>query len=100
MTQSLSLATPRYSVQPRDQIFVKDCDFSSFTKNASKPLGQNTSKNLSSKCNLNLLYHTKEPVIDPPKKRFKKKTTIQKTAEAIGDLLSNEITSLKKFTRE
>ena len=37
----------RYSVQPRDQIFVYG--FLSFTKNMGTNIGKNTSRNLSSK---------------------------------------------------
>ena len=39
----------RYSVQPRDQIFVKDYGFLSFAKNMGKNIGKNISKNLSGK---------------------------------------------------
>ena len=39
----------RYSVQPRDQIFVKGYGFLSFAKNMGKNIGKNLSKNLSSK---------------------------------------------------
>ena len=39
----------RYSVQPRDQIFVKGHGFLSFTKNMGTNIGKNTSRNLSSK---------------------------------------------------
>ena len=38
-----------YSVQPRDQIFLKDYGFLSFAKNMGKEIGQNISKSLSSK---------------------------------------------------
>ena len=38
-----------YSVQPRDQIFLKDYGFLSFAKNTGKKIGQNISKSLSSK---------------------------------------------------
>ena len=36
----------RYSVQPRDQIFVKGYGFLSFAKNMGKNIGKNLSKNL------------------------------------------------------
>ena len=36
----------RYSVQPRDRIFVKSYRFLSFAKNMSKNIGKNVSKNL------------------------------------------------------
>ena len=35
----------RYSVQPRDQIFVKGYGFLSFAKNMDRNIGKNTSKN-------------------------------------------------------
>ena len=38
-----------YSVQPRDQIFVKAFRFLSFAKNMSQNIGKNISKNLSCK---------------------------------------------------
>ena len=39
----------RYSVQPRDRIFVKGYGFLSFAKNMGKNIGKNISKNLSGK---------------------------------------------------
>ena len=39
----------RYSVQPRDRIFLKGCGFLSFAKNMSKNISKNVSKNLSGK---------------------------------------------------
>ena len=39
----------RYSVQPRDRIFVKVYEFLSFAKNMGKNMGKNISKSLSSK---------------------------------------------------
>ena len=39
----------RYSVQPRDRIFVKSYGFLSFTKSMGKNIGKNISKNLISK---------------------------------------------------
>ena len=39
----------RYSVQPRDRIFVKGYRFFSFAKNMGKKIGKNISKNLSDK---------------------------------------------------
>ena len=38
-----------YSVQPRDRIFVKSYEFSSFTKNMGKNIAKNIIKSLSSK---------------------------------------------------
>ena len=39
----------RYSIQPRDQIFVKGYRFLSFDKNEGKYIDKNRSKNLPSK---------------------------------------------------
>ena len=39
----------RYSVQPREQIFVKSYGFSFFAKNMSKNNGKSKSKNLNGK---------------------------------------------------
>ena len=39
----------RYSIQPRDQIFVKGYRFLSFDKNKGKYIDKNRSKNLPSK---------------------------------------------------
>ena len=49
----------RYSVQPRDQIFVKGYGFSSFAENMSKNIGKKIIKNLSSKYSWKLLDHAK-----------------------------------------
>ena len=40
-----------YSVQPRDEIFLKSYGFLSFAKNMGRNIAENISKNLSSKCN-------------------------------------------------
>ena len=49
-----------YSVQPRDQIFLKSYGFLSFAKNLGKNIGKNISKNLSSKYSQKLLDHAKK----------------------------------------
>ena len=62
----------RYSVQPRDRMFLKDYEFLSFARNMVK----NTSKNLSSKYSQKLLDHAKQSATyalkTDSKKRFKK----------------------------
>ena len=45
----------RYSVQPRDRIFVKDYGFLSFNRNMDKNVGKNISRNLSRKYSQKLL---------------------------------------------
>ena len=49
----------RYSVQPRDRIFVKGYGFLSFAKNMGKNIGKNISKNLSGKYSKKILDHAK-----------------------------------------
>ena len=49
----------RYSVQPRDRIFVKGYGFLSFAKN----MGKNIGKNVSEKYSQKLLDHAKQYVI-------------------------------------
>ena len=50
----------RYSVQPRDQIFVKDYGFLCFVKNMGKNIGKNIIKSLNSKHNQKHLNHAKQ----------------------------------------
>ena len=50
----------RYSVQPRDRMFLKDYEFLSFARNMVK----NTSKNLSSEYSQKLLDHAKQSATD------------------------------------
>ena len=78
MTRSLSLATRRYSVQPRHQIFVKDSGKLVYI-----------SKNVSSQYSQKLLHHAKQSAANALKTASKR--AIQKTAEATGDLIGNEI---------
>ena len=54
----------RYSVQPRDRIFVKDYGFLSFTKNMGKNIGKIISRNLRSKYSQKLLDHDKQFATD------------------------------------
>ena len=80
----------RYSIEPRDRIYVKGYGFLSFAKNIGK--------NLSNKCNQKLLDSAKKSTADAIKTASKR--AIQKTAEATGDLIGNKsadkITSVSK----
>ena len=49
-----------YSVQPRDQVFVKGYGFLSFAKNMGKNIGKNLSRNLSSKYSQKHLHHAEQ----------------------------------------
>ena len=69
----------RYSIEPRDRIYVKGYGFLSFAKNMGK--------NLSNKYGQKLLDSAKNSTTDAIKTASK--TAIQKTAKATGDLIDN-----------
>ena len=86
----------RYSIEPRDRIYVKRYGFLSFAKNMGK--------SLSNKYGQKLLDSAKKSTIDAMKTASK--TAIQKIAEATCDLIGNKIAdkitnvSYKKSTKE
>ena len=85
----------RYSIDPRDRMYVKGYGFLSFAKNMGK--------HLSNKYGQKLLNSAKKSTTDAIKTAPKR--AIQKTAEATGDLIGNKIadkkTSIsKKSTKE
>ena len=65
-------------------------DFCLLLKNVGKNLGKSISKNLSGEYSQKLLDHAKQSATDALKTASKKKT-IQKKAEAVGDLIFNKI---------
>ena len=71
----------RYSIEPRDRIYVKGYGFLSFAKNVGK--------NLSNKYSQKLIDTAKKSTTDAIKTASKR--AIQKTAEASGDLIGNKI---------
>ena len=71
----------RYSIEPRDRRYVKRYGFLSFAKNIGK--------SISSKYSQKPVDSTKKSAIDAIKTASK--GAIQKTAEAIRDLISNKI---------
>ena len=76
----------RYSVEPRDRIYVKGYGFLSFAKNIGK--------SLSNKCGQKLLDRAKKSTTDAIKTASKR--AIQKTAETTGDLIGNKIADKMK----
>ena len=72
--------TMKYSVQSRDQLFVKGYGILSFAKNMGKNIGKNISKNVSGKHSPKLLDHGKQSATDA----FKTTSEggIEKTAES------------------
>ena len=86
----------RYSIEPRDRIYVKGYGFLSFAKNMGK--------SLSNKYGQKLLDIAKKSTADAIKTASKR--AIQKTAEATGDLIGSKIAdkitivSKKKSTTE
>ena len=85
----------RYSVQRRDQIFVKGYGFLSFAKNIGKSFGKNISKNLSGRYCLKLLDNAKKSATDAFKTSSKR--VIQKPAEATVDLIGNKIVRRQNY---
>ena len=71
----------RYSIEPRDRIYVKGYGFLSFAKNMGK--------NLSNKYGQKRFDSAKKSTTDAIKTTSKK--AIQKTEEATGDLTGNKI---------
>ena len=92
----------RYSVQPRDRIFVKGYEFQSFAKSIVRNIIISISKPLSGKYNKKLLDHAKQSATNAFKTASKR--AIQKTAEAAGDLsgtkIANKITKAPKHSQE
>ena len=71
----------RYSIKPRDRIYVKGYGLLSFAKNIGK--------SLSNKYEQKLLNSAKKSTTDARKTASKKE--IKKSAEAAGDLIDNMI---------
>ena len=71
----------RYSIEPRDRIYVKGYGFMSFAKNIGK--------NLSNKYSQKIIDTAKKSATDAIKTASQR--AIQKTAEATGDLVGNKI---------
>ena len=71
----------KYSIEPRDRIYVEGCGFSSLAKNIGK--------NLSNKYSQKLLDSAKKSTTDAIKTASKR--AIQKPAEATGDLIGNKV---------
>ena len=71
----------RYSIEPRDRIYMKGYGFLSFAKNIGK--------NLSNKYGKKNIDTAKKSTTDAIKTASKR--AIQKTAEATGDLIGNKI---------
>ena len=84
----------RYSIEPRDTIYVKGYGFLSFAKTMGK--------NLSNKYGQKVLDSAKKSTTDAV--RTASKRAIQKTAEATGDLIGNKsadrITNVSKKSAE
>ena len=71
----------RYSIEPRDRIYVKGYGFLSFAKNMGKSLSNNYGQKL--------LDSAKKPTRDAIKTASKR--AIQKTAETTGNFIGNKI---------
>ena len=77
MLNAIPLYKMRYSIEPRDRIYVKGCGFMSFARSMSIKYGRK------------LVDAAKKSATDAIKTTSKR--AIQKTAEATGDLIGNKI---------
>ena len=80
----------RYSIEPRDRIYVKGYGFLSFAKNMGK--------SLSNKYGQKLLDSAKKSTRDVIKTASKR--AVHKTAEATGDLIGSKISECFKDYKE
>ena len=91
----------RYSLEPRDRIYVKGYRFLSFATNIGTHPTK-VAKNMSNKYSKMLLDSAKKSTIDTIKNASKR--AIQKTEEATGDLIgnkmTNKITSISKSLKQ
>ena len=78
----------RYSIEPRDRIYVDSYGFLSFPKNMGRHANK-VAESLSNKYGQKLLDSTKKSTTDAIKTASKR--AIQKTAEVTGDLIGNKI---------
>ena len=78
----------RYSIKPKNEIYVKGYGFSSFAKNMGTHATK-VAKNVSNKYSQKLFDSTKKSTTDAIKTASMRE--IQKTAEATGDLNGNKI---------
>ena len=87
-----------YSVQPRDQIFVKGYGFLSFDKNVDKNIGQNINKNVSGKYSqelLNMLKNLQQMRLTLLQKyQFKKQQ--KQLVILIGNKIADRITKVSE----
>ena len=84
----------RYSIQPRDRIFVKSYGFLSFSKNMGESISRNISKSLNSKCSRKL-DHAKQSATKSKKKVIKK--TVEATSDLTGNKIADKITRVSKI---
>ena len=84
----LEITKMRYSIESRDRIYLKGYRFLSFAKNMGTYVTK-VAKNLSNKYVQKLLDSAKRSTTDAIKTASRR--AIQKTAEAIDDLIGNKI---------
>ena len=79
----------RYSIEPKDRIYVKGYEFLSFAKNIGKSLSNKYAATSATNVAQKLIDSAKKCKTDAIKTASKR--AIQKTAEATGDLIGNKI---------
>ena len=84
----ISIIKMRYSIEPRDEIYVKGYGFLTFARNIGTHATR-AAKNMSNKYSQILLNNAKKYTADAIKSASKR--AIQKIAEPTGDLIGNKI---------
>ena len=90
-----NIKTTRYSVQPRDEIFVTGYGFLPFAKNVFKNIGKNISKSLNSKYSQKPLDHAKLSATDAFKTSSKELFKKQQKQAVIWSVIKLLIKSQK-----
>ena len=80
----------RYSIEPRNRIYVKGYGFLFFAKS----MGKNIGKNLNSKYSQKLLDSAEKSTTETAKVASKR--AIQKIAEATSNLIGNKVVDIQK----
>ena len=89
----------RYSVQPRDRIFVKCYGFLSFPKNMDKSIGKNISKKLSGKYSQKIFLILLTNLLEMNLTLLQKESFKKQQKQLVIWLVTKSLTELPKFQK-
>ena len=97
-----NIKVTRYSVQPRDRIYVKGYGILSFAKNMGKNIDKNISENLSGKSSQKPFAHARKSATDAFKTSSKRviQETTEATSHSIFHKIANKITKVSKYLQQ